>query len=195
MGATYFTGDLHLGHEKVAELRGFSTTDEHDEAVLDSLHRVLTKDTTLYLLGDISGGSTWAEDRALELLSDIPGTVHFIAGNHDSVASVHRNGWKRQRRFLEVFDTVRDFARIRLERQNVMLSHYPYLSQGDGPGRGEARYEEVRLPDVGNYLIHAHTHHTEIVNPDHPRQFCVSWDVGGPVHLKVISDKIRQGEE
>lgn len=33
MPATWFIGDLHMGHEKVAALRGFNTTDEHDTAI------------------------------------------------------------------------------------------------------------------------------------------------------------------
>lgn len=191
MGATYFTGDLHLGHQKVAEIRGFDSVEDHDQAVLESLDRVTRKDSRLYVLGDISCGGVEDEDRALELLGPLRGQVHLIAGNHDSVSSFHRNGWKSQSKYLEVFDSVRDFARIRLAGRRVMLSHYPYASQGDGPGRGAMRYEEIRLPDVGNYLIHAHTHHTEIANPDHPRQFCVSWDVGGPVHESVISKLIE----
>ncbi|WP_186314568.1 hypothetical protein [Corynebacterium glyciniphilum] len=32
--------DLHLGHRKVSELRGFADTDEHDRVILDHLREV-----------------------------------------------------------------------------------------------------------------------------------------------------------
>lgn len=185
----YWLGDPHLFHLKVAGLRGFSCPEEHNEFLMDQLSVVKDQDT-IYFLGDLSSGRAEQEEMALELISTVRGTKHLIAGNHDSVSSVHKNGWKRQPRFLEVFDSVRDFGRFALERENVLMSHYPYVAMGDGDGRRDhPRYAAYRLPDTGLPLVHAHTHQS------HPfsrlreatispvafegydlNSMCVSWD-------------------
>lgn len=45
-GTVFYWSDLHLGHNKVAELRGFSTTEDHDAAIIDAwADTVTTRDT------------------------------------------------------------------------------------------------------------------------------------------------------
>lgn len=196
MSTIWFTADLHFGHRKVAEIRGFEddefnparAEEVHDEAVFQSWARVVRPKDTVYVLGDISGGSRWAEDYALGFLSILPGEKHLIAGNHDSVASVHRNGYKHVDAFRGVFTSVRDFARIRVQRQDILLSHYPYAYEGDGKDReSKTRYEQFRLPFLGAPLIHGHTHST--VAETDELQYCVSWDAHrGMVPLSKIED-------
>jgi len=195
--ARSWIGDIHFGHKLVAGIRyPDAPQDErlivhHDMVIYDQL-KSLSPNDEVFILGDISSGKPEQEDRALELLNDIQADLHLIAGNHDSVSSIHRNGYKQQKRWLKTFATVRDFARIRLYGKDVLMSHYPYARSGDGPERGEARYLEYRLPDTGLSLIHAHTHQTtphmdrwvydyvlqESVNfGSDTQQYCVSWDV------------------
>lgn len=185
----YWLGDPHFGHEKVSGIRGFASTDEHDNHLLEQLS-VLKDDDTIYFLGDLSSGRDAAEARALELISGLKGTKHLMAGNHDSVSSIHKNGWKSQRRYLEVFDSVRDYGQFAMEREKVLMSHFPYAAMGDGDGRdSNPRYLAFRLPDVGLPLIHAHTHQVHPFSllreaSIHPVAFegydlnsmCVSWD-------------------
>lgn len=119
------------------------------------------------------------------------GKIH-LTGN--SVSGIHRNGYKQQRRWLEVFESVQDYTRVRLYGRNVLMSHYPYARSGDGPERPGARYMEWRLPDTGKGLIHAHTHQSTphmnmpakvrtmfgVVDTGSrldTQQMCVSWDV------------------
>lgn len=189
---TWFTSDLHFGHQKVIELRGFKTDIAHDSAILRDWTEKVKPDDTVYVLGDLSCGKIADEERALDLIQPLPGIKHLIAGNHDSVTSTGRRGWKRQRRFLDVFDSVRDFARLSVAGTMTLLSHYPYADQGDGPGRGEARYLQYRLPDLGMPLIHGHTHHTEAVQAAYPRQYCVSWDAHrGLTPMKDVETWVR----
>jgi calcineurin-like phosphoesterase family protein len=177
MPAQWFIGDLHFGHERVAGIRGFERSDSHDAAILNKWSKQVHRDDTVWVLGDISSGRAEAEERALWMLWTLPGHKHLIAGNHDSVSSIHRNGYKKFRQFLNVFESVQQFARVRIEGEDVLLSHYPYEVSGDGPGRGDARYLEYRLPDKGLRLIHAHTHHTDPYTGSLTgREFCVSWD-------------------
>lgn len=195
--ARYWIADLHLGHEKIAKIRGFKSYQEHDDHILRQLDKLTTGDM-LWVLGDISSGNPRHEEYALSNLKEtVKSQMHLIAGNHDGVSSIHRQGYKKQREWLEVFDSVQQFGRIKVAGRPVMMSHYPYARSGDGPGRGEARYNEYRLPDAGFPLIHGHTHHTEphmlkTVREYGPpgaspiwidryesdkQQLCVSWDV------------------
>ena len=180
MPATWFIGDLHFGHEKIAQLRGFDDVDAHDTMIRRQWVRQVRAGDVVWVLGDISSGGTAGEILALDYLTALPGRKRLIAGNHDSVSGVHRSPSPRTRLFRDVFETINDYGRIRIDREQVYLSHYPYASQGDGPGRGLGRYMEYRMPDLGGRLIHAHTHY------DHPtsgsvtdRELCVSWDAWG----------------
>ncbi len=177
MPGTWFIGDLHFDHEKVAQIRGFTTVAEHNFHIVSKWVKQVHPDDTVWVLGDISSGKREAEQVALELLSTLPGHKHLIAGNHDSVSSIHRNGYKKQAEWLKVFESVQQFGRIRVEGEDILMSHYPYAHQGDGPQRGEIRYAEYRLPYTQKRLIHAHTHHTDPYGGSaYGDEICVSWD-------------------
>ncbi|AWN03439.1 metallophosphoesterase [Microbacterium phage Count] len=180
MSGVWFIGDLHFGHKKVSEIRGFSSTSEHDDHIIKKWRKTVRPEDYVHILGDLSGGSNSGEVAALDILSELPGTKHLIAGNHDSISSIHRTKSPNTQRFRDVFDRISDFSRIRMNHQMILMSHYPYLSQGDGPGRGHARYEQYRLPDLGELLIHAHTHHIHPTSGSRTRrELCVSWDAWG----------------
>lgn len=187
-GSRLFWSDLHLGHALVSDLRGFDTTQDHDDAICAAWTQQVCPRDEVFVLGDIVGRTDQTE-HALGLLADLPGTKHLIAGNHDSVSSIHRNGWKHQREFLEVFASVRDFARIRVHRNQVLLSHYPYIGEGDDHSH-EARYEQFRLPDLGEFLLHGHTHNAE--QRVHGRQLHVGVDAwpDGPVSDAVVAQEL-----
>lgn len=180
MSNTWFVGDLHFGHEKVAAIRGFSEVGLHDESIRSKWLSQVADDDIVYVLGDLSSGSPEVERRALAYIFWLPGEKRLIAGNHDSISGIHRKTSPNVDLFRETFTQIHDFGRIRLNREQIMLSHYPYASQGDGPGRGDARYEQFRLPDLGARLIHAHTHHTHRTSGSQTgRELCVSWDAWG----------------
>lgn len=179
MPGVWFIGDPHFAHEKVSQIRGFTETWRHDSAIMKKWHRQVAEDDLVYVMGDISSGSTSGELRGLECIASLPGRKVLIAGNHDSVSSIHRKRSPRLRLFHGVFEEIKDFSRIRISGQDVLLSHYPYWSQGDG-GRANPRYAQYRLPDLGARLVHAHTHHTSPTAGSFTgRELCVSWDAWG----------------
>lgn len=197
----YWIADLHLGHEKVAKLRGFESTEEHDDTIIDQLMK-LRLDDEVWILGDISSGRKEGEEKALKTLREIGFwgvTFHLIAGNHDSVSSIHRNGYKHQREWLEVLDSIQQFGRMKFNGHQILMSHYPYARSGDGTNRDTVRYLEYRLPDTGLPLIHGHTHQPyphmivdtfDIDNGTRKQvldlqQLCVSWDV----HRRLFTEK------
>lgn len=192
----YFTSDLHIGHKLVSGLRGFWDEDNmvsvpataenpigseclpdttaHDQWLADIWDSTVKKhDDQVYILGDLSinGGQ-----HALDWIAARPGIKHLIAGNHDPVHPMDRRAPRLLPLWLGYFETVQPFARRKLNGQNLLLSHFPYWSFGDGPGRPQARYEQYRLPDLGLPLLHGHTHGTE---RDHDNMLHVgvdAWD-------------------
>lgn len=192
----FFTSDLHLNHEKLAELRGFDSIAEHDDAIVEGIFP-LTKHDQLWVLGDLSSGSNGGETRALQILADLKektrAEFHLIAGNHDSCHPINVDSHRKQKKFLEVFDSVQLGATRKIAGRRVRLSHFPYSrDHTDTP-----RHPQWRLPDVGNWLLHGHTHQadrvTVVSDPIPHGEICVgleAWDMA-PVALEVIADIIQ----
>src|SRR5690625_7344854 len=113
----YFTADLHLGRQRVAELRGFTTGQEHDDYLIEQLNAIPQR-STLWLLGDLARGS----DRAYTLarLQRVKQhrrlTMHLLAGSHDACHPMHRRSATRQRECYDVFETVQALGTIRHQR-------------------------------------------------------------------------------
>lgn len=188
--ADYFTSDLHLGHEKVAKLRGFDTVEEHDRAVMDSLTGLKPGDE-LWILGDLSSGKPDDINRALALMSAFRGGLHLISGNHDACSGIHRRGWKWFGVYADWFSSINDFGVRRGPNGcTVLLSHYPFR----GDHTVEDRYSQFRLKDEGAWLLHGHTHQKERFSG--PRQIHVGWDAWRePVSWSWIQSVIQQAQK
>lgn len=175
----YFTADLHLGHELVAEIRGFDSVEEHDKEVMYHLGKVLGEGSNrVWVLGDISSGRKGAEEAALDQLRlALWGTeseLHLVSGNHDSVNPMHRHSEKFYDEYREVFTSIDSIGTIRHRKAKVMLSHYPYSSDHTDI----ERYPEFRLRDLGKPLVHGHTH----------SEFPVSYSDKGTLQIHVGLD-------
>jgi calcineurin-like phosphoesterase family protein len=185
----FYSADSHFAHALVAGLRGFASQEEHDEAVIDSWNAVVKPADLVWHLGDVGLGS---EARVLELAGRLNGVKHLIAGNHDRCWPGHRDARKRQRAWLDAFESVQAFAKARIDGRTVLLSHLPYQDAGDHTA--EERYPQFRLPDLGEWLIHGHTHsHLRV---DGPRSVHVGLDAWGlrPVSEGEITALIREAE-
>lgn len=152
MSRIWYTSDLHLGHDRVAELRGM-TTDDHDDWIADQWTIHVLPDDHVWILGDLSMSTPAA---ALVLIDSLPGTKHLIAGNHDPIHPMHRNAHKHTAAFGRVFASVQMAAVHKIGAQRVLLSHFPYV----GDHTDDDRHTQWRLPDHGWSLLHGHTHST-----------------------------------
>lgn len=152
MSRHLFTSDLHLGHEKVAHLRGFATVQKHDETVLANLAAAVRPEDVLWVLGDVVGQDD-AVERAVEALRAVPGRKRLILGNHDPAHPMHRGAFRWQGVYRRAFEWVESVARTRIGGQDVLLSHFPYERD-----RGEPRFLQWRVVDFGLPLIHGHLH-------------------------------------
>lgn len=79
-GNVYFTADLHLGHAKIAALRGFDSMEKHDDWVIEQLASTAKSSRdVLWILGDIAFGK-----HNLVRLHEVPAMKKLVLGNHDA---------------------------------------------------------------------------------------------------------------
>lgn len=198
MPEAFFMSDAHFFHPKVAELRGFTTVEAHNDAIVESIISTVPAGSDLYIIGDNSTGGAESEDQALALLAEVkrwrkglvkePYKFHLIPGNHESIHAMHKNSHRRHEQFREVFDSIQLFGQVKLAGQHVLLSHFPYTRD-----RGRPRYTQWRLRDEGMYLIHGHTHSDERF---HGREIHVGWDAWKrPVSGHEIAQYIAKQEK
>lgn len=159
MGEIRFVGDPHLGHSLVSDLRGYSSIDDHDNAILANMARVAQPDTVWWHTGD-EAFNGWRE--RIPAFSEIPGIHHLVLGNHDRSFPANSNSFKYLADYLAVFASVQLAARIVHKGVRLLICHFPY--DGDTTGRGEERFEQWRLRDLGTTLIHGHTHSDQRVS-------------------------------
>ncbi|WKD60905.1 Calcineurin-like phosphoesterase superfamily domain protein [Corynebacterium ciconiae DSM 44920] len=176
MNQIFFTADLHLGHDTVAQHRGFPNAPAHDNHILSQLATTLGKRDTLYILGDVTDNADWEYGlHCLTPIRSLTGAeLHLIAGNHDPVHPMHRNWKKHVDEYLRVFSTVTTADTTRAMGRRCLVSHFPYEGDHSTPDR----YTQWRLPDEGAPIIHGHTHATQSLS--HTKsgtpQICVSVD-------------------
>ena len=192
MSRIYFTADLHLGHELVATHRGYEAVSDHDAMIVEAIIDTVPEQSTLWILGDVMGWGSH-RDHALSVLQEVRertgATMHLVTGNHDTCHPMHRNAGREQRKYLRVFDSVQAFAKLRHNRRDILLSHFPY--QGDHTV--EERFNQWRLRDYGQPLVHGHTHQTTPTDPTRANQVCVSWDAWGrPAKLHEVMNTLRR---
>lgn len=154
MGGIYYWSDLHFGHRFVAGLRGYENPDDHDQAIMEAWSRTVTEADTVYVLGDICGGSKHSSLKALDIIRDLPGTKRLIIGNHDMIHPMHRPRPADKRVWSEVFEDAQPYEVRKVNGQKFLLCHFPYT----GDHTGEERYSQYRLPDLGLPLVHGHVH-------------------------------------
>lgn len=99
----FVIADLHFGHPKVAEARGFPDAASHDTAIVNAWNRVVCKKDVVYVLGDVF---------RLDRVEKLNGTKKLALGNHDS---------KPAAAYLKHFTQVRAL----FDFDDCLLTHIP----------------------------------------------------------------------
>lgn len=112
MGVVRFIADLHLGHKGIVgysgpERGGVTTTDEHDQWIVDQWNSVCNKGDTIWILGDVC-----MDIEKLPLLAKMKGTKKLILGNHDEFPLEE---------YAKYFDYIHGFEKYK----GFWLSHAP----------------------------------------------------------------------
>lgn len=76
--------------------------------------------------------------------------------------------------------------------KNGVWKHFPY----EGDHTDEERFNQWRLRNYGQPLVHGHTHQTTPVGTTRPNQVCVSWEAWKrPVKLHEVVVALETGHE
>lgn len=84
MSQTFLIGDLHLSHRNILKYRtglGVTTTEEHDQLLVDNICSTTRKRDVLILTGDIAFDET-AMPHLITIAKHVGG-LKWILGNHD----------------------------------------------------------------------------------------------------------------
>ena len=114
MSRKFYIADWHYDHANVIayDNRPFKTVEEMNKVLVENWNNAVSKDDTVYILGDMF----WCkDDQAIEILDQLNGHKILVCGNHDSDSS----------KFLKKFDKVADYLEIKDEGKHVVLCHYP----------------------------------------------------------------------
>lgn len=165
----FFTSDLHFGHRKVAELRGFDNVEDHDDFILDIWDSTVGRNDIVYVLGDISLNA----NHGIAMLAGLPGRKHLISGNHDMCHPRYSKAANALPNYLTAFDTVASAGSIKINGERWLMSHYPYTGDS-GPVDRDIQW---RLPNLGMPLLHGHVHSQSVRTSG--IEFHVGWDAWG----------------
>lgn len=91
MSRVMLISDTHFGHKNITRFRKqFSSSEEHDEILIDNILRAVNKRDTLWLLGDcfFTVESFYA---TLPQLSAKAAYVNWILGNHDTQSTFQQD--------------------------------------------------------------------------------------------------------
>lgn len=111
MSETFFIADLHFGHKKIIEFekehRPFATIEEHNEELIKRWNEKVTKNDSVWVLGDFCFGK-----QNLEIADRLNGTKRLVMGNHDMYPAA---------------DYLKYFTRVCgvVEFSGMILSHIP----------------------------------------------------------------------
>lgn len=115
----FFTSDCHFNHQNILEYekesRGcFSTIEEMNEQIIYNWNKKVSKNDTVYILGDMFMGGLDAID---EIMPRLKGKKILIRGNHDTN--------KRMERTLPYLEEAYDIYNLKYNKQMFVLCHYP----------------------------------------------------------------------
>lgn len=183
MANIWLTSDLHLMHSKsfLWEPRGFSSTEEMCEAIVERWNSVVDKGDLVYNLGDIALSDT---DAAIPYLQRLNGYQVWLRGNHDSDNRVNK--------VLDACPNIHLLGGLNSSYATIIksgkwrfyLSHYPTLT---------GNFDEKHLNHC-LISLHGHTHQqANFLQPNNPFLYHVGLDSHNcyPVNLEEIKAEIK----
>jgi calcineurin-like phosphoesterase family protein len=175
----YVSSDLHFGHDRgfIYEPRGFSSIQEHDEAIIERFNSVVRPDDDLYLLGDQMLGDN---EHGLDCLRQLNGKLHILFGNHDTDT---RKGLY----LLDLSNAVEILGyaeMLKYRKWRFYLSHYPTIT--DNLNDISKPWEQVKC-------LYGHTHQKTNFYNDNPLLYHVGVDSHDcyPVSIDQIVEDIK----
>lgn len=160
MSKIFFTSDTHFGHDRefLWGPRGFTNSQEHDEAIIKNWNETVSPDDIVYHLGDLMLGDN---AHGIECVKRLNGNIKLIRGNHDTDARWKLYGTLPNVELIGWADV------IKYKKYNFYLSHHPTLTSN-----------LEKAPHLRMHLInlYGHTHQMGKFYQDMPYMFHVGLD-------------------
>lgn len=140
---TYFTSDLHFGHENILSSRPqFANLEQMSEELIKRWNDKVSPGDDVYILGDLAYRSAYHISYYLDRMK---GHKHLILGNHDG------NWMKNVKDISKYFESVDYMVCLNHKGKTLTLCHYPMLE-----------WPRSRYADQGkSYLLHGHIHNNK----------------------------------
>lgn len=178
MGKIFLTSDTHFGHDRefLWGPRGFTSSREHDEAIIKNWNEVVGPDDIVYHCGDLMLGDN---AYGIECVKRLNGTIKLIRGNHDTDAR-----WKLYATLPNV-ELLGWAEVIKYKKYQFYLSHHPTMTSN----LDKAPYLKMHLIN-----LFGHTHQQKMFYDDIPFMFHVGLDSNGnkPVLLDDAIEIMKQ---
>jgi calcineurin-like phosphoesterase family protein len=130
--ATYFTADLHFGHQAIIDYcnRPFNDVSEMNQCLIKNWNSRVSNDDHVYIVGDLFYGGRDAAgvDEAIATVKKLNGILHLIAGNHDFP-------YLKNMEYHYLFADVDQIRYFKHEGEHIFLCHYP-MAEWSGYYRG-----------------------------------------------------------
>ena len=174
----WFTSDTHFYHNKefLWGGRGFNSSDEMVEKLIQNWNSVVKPNDEVYHLGDVMLNDT---EKGIEALKKLNGNIHIIRGNHDTNQKIEK--------YLECPNVISVSwgEMIKHKKRMIFLSHAPtiYRTMGDNENK------------QGIINIHGHTHQkTNFLYEDNPYVYHAGMDSHNLTPV-LIDDIIKEIDE
>lgn len=114
MSKKFYISDTHFGHFNIIRYDNlpFNSVEEMDETIIKNWNDRVSKEDTVYILGDFSW---YKEEKTLEILKKLNGNKILIKGNHDRIST----------RLAQQFNAITNYIETIDNGTKVILSHYP----------------------------------------------------------------------
>lgn len=122
----WFTSDTHFGSERTLKLskRPFKDTNEMDEVMINNWNKVVSKDDTVYHLGDFG---------EYETIEKLNGKIILLYGNYEVADGINSDYLKH----IGFYDVIKDNTfsiwidnknkNYEFEKYHLSMSHYPTM--------------------------------------------------------------------
>lgn len=147
----FFTADPHFFHDNIVHIceRPFKDGEDMKESLIRNWNAVVPRNGQIFVLGDMF----WKKgdmEKCVKVMDRLNGKKWLVAGNHDL--------FPREDYLAMGFEDARDYLEISVEKQVVVLCHYPLLEWNGfyhgywhlhGHVHGRGSHFSFRVMDVG----------------------------------------------
>lgn len=115
----YYISDIHFNDQRVFDKcnKPFANLKDYEEVIISRWNKKVTRNDTVYVLGDISDGIS---KDSVDLFKKLNGAKHLIIGNHDEPIL-------KEIEESHIFESIQFIKLINDRNRKVCLCHYPLM--------------------------------------------------------------------